>query len=66
MMSEKEIKKTRKRRGEKNIMLLNQQQMEVPKWNTVISCAAQVQEPQQKNTCKSLGPYRYCLTIQNI
>jgi hypothetical protein len=39
----KKKKKTRKGRGKNDIMLLNQEQTEVPKWNSpVIRCEAQV------------------------
>jgi hypothetical protein len=42
-MREKKKENTRKGRGENDTMLLNQEQMEVPKWNSpVISCAVQV------------------------
>jgi hypothetical protein len=43
---------------------LKQQAKDISKWNApVISCAAKVQDEEQKYTCKNLCQYMYCLGI---
>ena len=46
---------------------LNQLAKYISRRNTpVISCAAKVQDEEQKFTCKNLCQYMYCLGIWNI